>query len=940
MNTPSQISNTARPAIEKKGASEAGILPTKGLSPDDQPILLRDKTNQLIAGIKLERIIATKDNVQIIGWSLGASNLALLCDEQDMFAKINWLPRQDVLDYFFVTTDVDAGFEITVINPKRGNYAVEWNLESHGEKTAFRFPLKINFQSTRNTGNKKNTDNTSKSLVESGVIGPPKIAIKFYIESALCIGDSLALIGWVDDRKNKISEIYIHDETSSSQFYPLNADGTTINLIRTFRPDVIQALTVKQESDELLGFVIWLPHNTKLLSTISVGFDTEALLCQKIEISNLDSEPNPIGNFLIHSGFAIRSLAEQFADHKVLMQLDELDADLLLRHGIDSFVSIDQSLILNGKGLIIIGWIAATPEDIQKMEIVGGKYMIDLKSSLVRVARSDLNEAFPWLKDSALGFAALIEDPALLANAKLKLHVKLRSTGRQSITFSPNVGDWSVFLSLINATYDYAPHVINLVRSSTAMQGLPSFNERMASVIRANFNLRYKDLPTHVDNAATTIMAIDYVFPLDKEGLLIFGWRYDPRNIPLSITVIEPDGKYCDISEKFFAVSRMDVSQSLKDRYPEITNLCGFVCHAELPTKSGELRAIHLDFGDKGDVWLKPPSTVNDINGIQLIKEILGTVPEVGNISGQLYALFDRALGAPIEAISASSRKHAKEINQRQFGIPPAKPRISVIVPLYGRYDFMRYQLAHFVDDPDFDNVDLVYVVDDPSIVIPALHMATGHHELFRKPFRVVWYGQNLGFSGANNVGARLARADILLLLNSDVIPIAQGWLSALRNALDVLPDAGAVGPLLQFGDNSVQHAGMKPKHDPYYPGFLLNIHPGKGSAWNKRDEPTQHPLITAACLMLRKADYEAVGGLDEGYIIGDFEDSDLCLKLRKRGQTLWLVPEAKLWHLERQSQNLDCTPGYRQLLTLFNGWRYRQRILNGELTNPEESAV
>jgi hypothetical protein len=57
-------------------------------------------------------------------------------------------------------------------------------------------------------------------------------------------------------------------------------------------------------------------------------------------------------------------------------------------------------------------------------------------------------------------------------------------------------------------------------------------------------------------------------------------------------------------------------------------------------------------------------------------------------------------------------------------------------------------------------------------------------------------------------------------------------------------------------------------------------------------------------------------------------------------GLDLWLVPDAKLWHLERQSQNLEKISGHRQLITLYNGWRYHQKIVNGEIANPEMSEV
>jgi GT2 family glycosyltransferase len=93
---------------------------------------------------------------------------------------------------------------------------------------------------------------------------------------------------------------------------------------------------------------------------------------------------------------------------------------------------------------------------------------------------------------------------------------------------------------------------------------------------------------------------------------------------------------------------------------------------------------------------------------------------------------------------------------------------------------------------------------------------------------------------------------------------------------------------------------------------------------------------MTAACLMLRKRDYEEAGGLDEGYVVGDFEDSDLCLALRKRGKRLWLVPSIKLWHLERQSQGERAAAASRWLLTLFNSWRYQDKIRRGLIADPE----
>ena len=96
--------------------------------------------------------------------------------------------------------------------------------------------------------------------------------------------------------------------------------------------------------------------------------------------------------------------------------------------------------------------------------------------------------------------------------------------------------------------------------------------------------------------------------------------------------------------------------------------------------------------------------------------------------------------------------------------------------------------------------------------------------------------------------------------------------------------------------------------------------------------------MLTAACLMVRTDDYRKTGGLDEGYVVGDFEDSDLCLKLRNMGKRLYLAPKVRLWHMERQSQNTAEIAGSRQLITLFNGWRYRRKIDRGELADPRQT--
>jgi GT2 family glycosyltransferase len=264
----------------------------------------------------------------------------------------------------------------------------------------------------------------------------------------------------------------------------------------------------------------------------------------------------------------------------------------------------------------------------------------------------------------------------------------------------------------------------------------------------------------------------------------------------------------------------------------------------------------------------------------------------------------------------------------RQLGKPSESPTVSVIVPLYGRTDFVEHQLIEFCADPWFvRHAELIYVVDDPKLVEPFGTQAEALHRLYRLPFRWIWGSVNRGFSGANNLGVSQARGEYLVFLNSDAFPQQPGWLEALVGALIERPDIGAVGPRLVFADGSIQHSGMEfIRRDEL--GVWVNHHPRMGldPSLDPQRELTVLPSITGACLAMRRADFDRVGGWDTGYLIGDFEDSDLCLKLRDAGLHVAYMPNVQLTHLERQSFKLLGQDEFRTRVVIYNAVRHQTR--------------
>jgi GT2 family glycosyltransferase len=82
---------------------------------------------------------------------------------------------------------------------------------------------------------------------------------------------------------------------------------------------------------------------------------------------------------------------------------------------------------------------------------------------------------------------------------------------------------------------------------------------------------------------------------------------------------------------------------------------------------------------------------------------------------------------------------------------------------------------------------------------------------------------------------------------------------------------------------------------------------------------------ITGACMVMRRALAEQIGGFDEAYVIGDFEDSDLCLKLRDMELDSAVDHGSKMYHLERKSQ-AGGEKLWRLNMTAYNAWQHDRR--------------
>lgn len=233
------------------------------------------------------------------------------------------------------------------------------------------------------------------------------------------------------------------------------------------------------------------------------------------------------------------------------------------------------------------------------------------------------------------------------------------------------------------------------------------------------------------------------------------------------------------------------------------------------------------------------------------------------------------------------------------FAVPDSdEPRASIIVPVYNQVAHTLTCLRALAEHPPLAACEIL-VVDDGSSDQTQEWMAQVAGLHFHRR------AQNGGFIAACNDGAARARGEVLVFLNNDTVP-QPGWLDALLDTFDNLPDAGLVGAQLVYPDGRLQEAG----------GVVFS----DGSAWNYgRFESPEDPRYAS----LRDADYcsgaaiaiprklfESLNGFDTRYAPAYYEDTDLAFSVRAAGKRVLYQPAARVVHLEGITSGTDLNQG------------------------------
>jgi N-acetylglucosaminyl-diphospho-decaprenol L-rhamnosyltransferase len=267
---------------------------------------------------------------------------------------------------------------------------------------------------------------------------------------------------------------------------------------------------------------------------------------------------------------------------------------------------------------------------------------------------------------------------------------------------------------------------------------------------------------------------------------------------------------------------------------------------------------------------------------------------------------------------------------------PRAWPRTSVVMVVFMTGDALRTSIERVLAEP---HVDEFVIVDNGSTRMEAAWLR-GLAD--REPRIRLKHGHgNVGFARGANLGARAATGELIVFLNPDAF-LQEGCIAELAGAILDQPCPTVVGARVMNADGTEQRGARRGEITPVTALLSFSTLSQRVAGWRQFEVHRETeapppgvisiPTISGACFAMRRQDFDAVGGFDEGYFL-HVEDVDLCWRVRRAGGQVLFQPASEVIHLGHTSQTSPLRVEFHKGVGLARYFRKRAESLTERLT-------
>jgi len=415
-------------------------------------------------------------------------------------------------------------------------------------------------------------------------------------------------------------------------------------------------------------------------------------------------------------------------------------------------------------------------------------------------------------------------------------------------------------------------------------------------------------------NACLKLATGEYIALFDHDDILHPSVLYEYVKV---INEKNADYIYCDETTfKDGDINKMLTLHFKPDYAPDNLRannyICHFSCFKRTLLEGTELFRTKFDGSQDHDMILRLTDMAENVVHVPKLmyywRSHAGSV--ASGIDAKTYAI-EAARGAVAEHLKKHGFEHFKITSTRAFETIfkvtyqiIGNPKISIVIANKDHVEDLRRCISSILQKSTYDNFEIIVVENNSTTE----EIFSYYKEIQAQDSRVkvVTYTGEFNYSAVNNLGVKNTTGEYILLLNNDTEVITVNWMEELLMYAQ-RSDVGAVGAKLYYANKTIQHAGVviglgahRTAGHTHYGQSRENL-----GYMGRLCYSQNVTAVTGACLLVKKALYEEVGGLDESFVIS-LNDVDFCLKLREKGYLNVFTPFAELYHYESISRGLD----------------------------------